>query len=38
VQTDVADVVPQTRADYPWFLVLGPRLGTSSSGAPCLEH
>ncbi|GAC1401282.1 MAG: hypothetical protein NVSMB52_15090 [Chloroflexota bacterium] len=24
VQTDVADVVPQTRADYPWFLVLGP--------------
>lgn len=24
VQTDVADVVPQSRADYPWFLVLGP--------------
>jgi len=24
VQTDVADVVPQERADYPWFLVLGP--------------
>lgn len=24
VETDVADVVPQTRADYPWFLVLGP--------------
>lgn len=26
VLTDVADVVPQTRADYPWFLVLGPSL------------
>src|SRR5947209_2118477 len=24
VETDVADVVPQSRADYPWFLVLGP--------------
>lgn len=24
VQTDVADIVPQARADYPWFLVLGP--------------
>lgn len=24
VQSDVADVVPQARADYPWFLVLGP--------------
>ena len=24
IETDVADVVPQTRADYPWFLVLGP--------------
>jgi N-acetylmuramoyl-L-alanine amidase len=24
VQTDVADVVPQARPDYPWFLILGP--------------
>jgi N-acetylmuramoyl-L-alanine amidase len=24
VQTDVADIVPQQWADYPWFLVLGP--------------
>jgi N-acetylmuramoyl-L-alanine amidase len=24
VQTDVADLVPQMRKDYPWFLVLGP--------------
>lgn len=24
VQTDVADIVPQMRKDYPWFLVLGP--------------
>jgi N-acetylmuramoyl-L-alanine amidase len=24
VLTDVQDLVPQTRADYPWFLVLGP--------------
>lgn len=38
VQTDVADVVPQTRADYPWFLVLGPSrhhwiTGTAMPGA-----
>jgi N-acetylmuramoyl-L-alanine amidase len=24
VQTDVADIVPQARPDYPWFLQLGP--------------
>jgi N-acetylmuramoyl-L-alanine amidase len=24
VETDVADIVPQSRKDYPWFLVLGP--------------
>jgi N-acetylmuramoyl-L-alanine amidase len=24
VETDVADIVPQQWADYPWFLVLGP--------------
>jgi N-acetylmuramoyl-L-alanine amidase len=38
VETDVADVVPQTRADYPWFLVLGPSrkhwlTGTGMPGA-----
>jgi N-acetylmuramoyl-L-alanine amidase len=38
VQTDVADMVPQTRPDYPWFLVLGPSLrhfviGTAMPGA-----
>lgn len=38
VETDVADVVPQTRADYPWFLVLGPSrahwlTGTAMPGA-----
>jgi N-acetylmuramoyl-L-alanine amidase len=38
VQTDVADVVPQSRADYPWFLVLGPSrsrwiTGTAMPGA-----
>ncbi len=38
VQTDVADVVPQERADYPWFLVLGPSvhhyvIGTNMPGA-----
>jgi N-acetylmuramoyl-L-alanine amidase len=38
VQTDVADIVPQTRADYPWFLVLGPSVkhfvtGTAMPGA-----
>lgn len=38
VETDVADVVPQSRADYPWFLVLGPSrprwiTGTSMPGA-----
>jgi N-acetylmuramoyl-L-alanine amidase len=26
VQTDEQDMIPQTRADYPWFLVLGPSL------------
>jgi N-acetylmuramoyl-L-alanine amidase len=24
IETDVADIVPQSRPDYPWFLVLGP--------------
>jgi N-acetylmuramoyl-L-alanine amidase len=38
VQTDVADIVPQTRPDYPWFLILGPSLrhfvtGTNMPGA-----
>ncbi|HEX8917063.1 MAG TPA: N-acetylmuramoyl-L-alanine amidase [Chloroflexota bacterium] len=38
VQTDVADVVAQTWADYPWFLVLGPSryhrvVGTNMPGA-----
>ena len=38
VQTDVADKIPQTRADYPWFLVLGPSrhhwiTGTAMPGA-----
>lgn len=38
VETDVADVVPQMRADYPWFLVLGPSrrhfvTGTAMPGA-----
>jgi N-acetylmuramoyl-L-alanine amidase len=38
VETDVADIVPQTRADYPWFLVLGPSrhnwlTGTAMPGA-----
>jgi N-acetylmuramoyl-L-alanine amidase len=38
VKTDVADVVPQSRADYPWFLVLGPSrkhwlTGTGMPGA-----
>lgn len=38
VVTDVADVVPQERADYPWFLVLGPSMkhyviGTNMPGA-----
>lgn len=38
IETDVADVVPQTRADYPWFLVLGPSrthwlTGTAMPGA-----
>lgn len=38
VQTDVADKVPQARADYPWFLVLGPSrrrwiTGTAMPGA-----
>lgn len=38
VQTDVADVVAQMRADYPWFLVLGPSrprflTGTAMPGA-----
>ncbi|MGI8824947.1 MAG: N-acetylmuramoyl-L-alanine amidase family protein [Chloroflexota bacterium] len=38
VGTDVADIVPQTRADYPWFLVLGPSkkgyvVGTRMPGA-----
>jgi N-acetylmuramoyl-L-alanine amidase len=38
VQTDVADNVPQTRPDYPWFLILGPSLhhfvtGTNMPGA-----
>ena len=38
VETDVADIVPQTRADYPWFLVLGPSrkqwlTGTGMPGA-----
>ena len=38
VETDVADVVPQTRADYPWFLVLGPSvrhyvIGSAMPGA-----
>jgi N-acetylmuramoyl-L-alanine amidase len=37
-QTDESDKVPQTRADYPWFLVLGPSLqhwltGTAMPGA-----
>ncbi|GAC1521205.1 MAG: hypothetical protein NVS2B16_28670 [Chloroflexota bacterium] len=37
-QTDVADVVPQDRSDYPWFLVLGPSMkhyvvGTIMPGA-----
>jgi N-acetylmuramoyl-L-alanine amidase len=26
VRPDVQDMIPQTRADYPWFLVLGPSL------------
>lgn len=26
IGTDVADPIPQTRQDYPWFLVLGPSL------------
>lgn len=38
VETDVADVVPQARANYPWFLVLGPSrahwlTGTAMPGA-----
>lgn len=38
VETDVADIVPQSRADYPWFLVLGPSrrhwlTGTGMPGA-----
>ena len=38
VQTDVDDNVPQTRPDYPWFLILGPSLrhfvtGTNMPGA-----
>ncbi|HLJ67285.1 MAG TPA: N-acetylmuramoyl-L-alanine amidase [Chloroflexota bacterium] len=33
VQTDVADVIPQTRADYPWFLVLGPSLKRFITGS-----
>lgn len=38
VETDVADIVPQTRQDYPWFLVLGPSrhhfiTGTAMPGA-----
>jgi N-acetylmuramoyl-L-alanine amidase len=38
VQTDVADIVPQARSDYPWFLVLGPSrpkwlTGTAMPGA-----
>jgi N-acetylmuramoyl-L-alanine amidase len=38
VETDVADVVPQAYADYPWFFVLGPSsrrriTGTDMPGA-----
>jgi N-acetylmuramoyl-L-alanine amidase len=38
IETDVADKVPQSRADYPWFLVLGPSrphwlTGTAMPGA-----
>lgn len=38
IATDVSDVVPQSRADYPWFLVLGPSrphwlTGTAMPGA-----
>jgi N-acetylmuramoyl-L-alanine amidase len=38
IQTDVADIVSQARADYPWFLVLGPSrhhwlTGTAMPGA-----
>jgi N-acetylmuramoyl-L-alanine amidase len=38
IQTDMADKVPQSRADYPWFLVLGPSkphwlTGTAMPGA-----
>lgn len=38
IATDVSDLVPQTRADYPWFLVLGPSrrhfiTGTAMPGA-----
>jgi N-acetylmuramoyl-L-alanine amidase len=38
VDTDVADKIPQARADYPWFLILGPSrprwlTGTAMPGA-----